>query len=164
MTKMSTLVKREGERRFGDCAARIATQVLANHDWEYERLGAEHYAGVREFVRSAYDEKLRPKQDIELIGLFQADVASQTVLALYDLRSEGAFSPFPSVTVFCSQVESDGWLERYSAKALNSHALDASFLEEFEPIDIAYEERLSDFKRFRQRLVQSPGFPDIWQL
>lgn len=132
-------------------------------DWEYERLGAEFYSGVREFVRTAYNDKVRPLAMEESTGLFQGDVLAQLVLAVHDLRKEGAFSVLPSVTVFCSEVESDGWLERYSGKLLNTHALDAGFLKEYSAINLAYEERDRTFIRFRARLVQSGELPDIWK-
>jgi len=132
-------------------------------DWEYERLGDEFFVGVREFVRSAYGREPQLKERDESLSLFHGDVLSQLVLALHDLHAEGVFNKFPTITVFCAQPESDGWLERCSGKLLNSDSLDGAFLQEFAPIDPAYDEHDSTFRRFRDRLRHSGELPNIWQ-
>lgn len=131
-------------------------------DWKYERLGDEFFVGVREFVRSAYDQNPQFKERDEFLSLFRGDVLSQLVLALYDLRKDGVLNQFGTITVFCAQPESDGWLERLSAKLLNSDSLDATFLNQFAPIDPAYDECDSTFRRFRDRLRNCVELPNVW--
>lgn len=132
-------------------------------DWEYERLGDEFFGGVRKFVRSAFAREPQFKERDDFVSLFHGDVLSQLVLALHDLRTDGVFDQFPAITVFCAQPESDGWLERFSGKLLNSDSLDNTFLQAFAPIDPAYDEHDSTFRRFRDRLRNCGELPNVWQ-
>jgi Domain of unknown function (DUF4303) len=132
-------------------------------DWQYERLGDEFFVGVREFVRSAYNQEPQFRERDDCLSLFLGDVLSQLVLALHDLRKDGIFDQFTPITVFCAQPESDGWLERSSGKLLNYETLDKTFLQEFAPIDPAYDEHDSTFRRFRDRLRQCGELPNVWQ-
>jgi len=132
-------------------------------DWQYERLGDEFFVGVREFVRSAYNQEPQFSESDECVSLFHGDVLSQLVLALHDLRKDGVFSQFPAITVFCAQPESDGWLERFSGKLLNSGSLDTMFLLQFAAIDPTYDEDDATFRRFRDRLRHCGELPNVWQ-
>jgi hypothetical protein len=132
-------------------------------DWPYERIGEESFASICEFVRSAYNQEPQLRDREDFMSLFHGDVLSQLVLARHDLRTDGVFNQFSAATVFCAQPESDGWLERYSGKLLNTDSLDAEFLRQFAPIDPRYDEHDSTFRRFRDRLRQGGRLPDVWQ-
>jgi len=131
-------------------------------DWEHERLGAESFAEVGDFLRFAYEREPQFQEFNMSLSLFKGDVLSQMVLALHDLVGEGLFSQFNGVTVFCAQPESDGWLERYSGLLLNGDSLDNSFRDEFSWPGLKYYGTDLTFRRFRKRLRHSGEFSDAW--
>ena len=103
-------------------------------EWQYASVDPDEFSSVDELINNrgvgVYDEN-----DPSGFENFKVCVFASMVLALSDLDADGYFgvgAARESVTLFCSVADSDcgGWLEKDSARRLNSPEVFEKFNEE----------------------------------
>ena len=149
------------EREIGVDRTILGDSRWSIYEWEHECFGIENFAHSNEILKTAI-EKIVPTDDSDADSQFSAIVLSALVLGLHDVAMKNEICPLirrNSTTVFCSMPNSThtNWLERESAKFLNSNALFDVFSKEriswiTDDFDERYEYRNQVLPLFKQKL------------